>query len=115
MTIRFASANPYHNPAIARLLAARVPLRAANDNLIGIGEDELLRAALRHFAEHGLGAANHARALAEDAFFKGDRTEYRWWLAICRALDRRMAEAVAARVGTLVDRADEPPTAGTLS
>jgi hypothetical protein len=70
---------------------------AANDNVRSRGDDRMLRAALRHFAAHGLGAAEAARSNAETAFFAGDRNEYRWWLGICRMLDRRMAEAVAAR------------------
>lgn len=70
---------------------------AANDNLRDTGDDRMLRAALRHFAAHGLGAAEAARVNAERAFFAGDKREYRWWLGICRMLDRRMAEAVAAR------------------
>lgn len=55
----------------------------------------MLHAALRHFAEHGLGAAREARRQAETAFFAGDRASYDWWLSICRTLDRRMAEELA--------------------
>ncbi|MXP41033.1 hypothetical protein GRI75_05160 [Altererythrobacter soli] len=54
-----------------------------------------MRAALRHFADHGLAAASHARRRAETAFFAGDREAYRWWLGICRTLDRRMARELA--------------------
>lgn len=97
MTIRFAAANPAYNPFIAGRFGV-APRRAANDNVIGICSDRLLKATLRHFAEHGLGAAEHARGQAEIAFFAGDSESYRWWLAICRTLDRRMADAVAARV-----------------
>ena len=61
--------------------------------------DRLLKAALRHFAEHGLSAADCARQNAERAFFDGEREDYQWWLAICGALDRRMAAAVAFRNG----------------
>jgi hypothetical protein len=67
---------------------------AANDNQTELSRDGLLRAALRHFAEHGLGAAEQAQRNAEEAFFAGNRKEYRHWLDICRALDRRMADAV---------------------
>jgi hypothetical protein len=111
MTIRFATANPEYNPVIARMLRGPYRLRAANDNVLGICDDKLLRAALRHFAEHGLGAAEQARRRAEAAFFAGNREEYRWWLAICRTLDRRMADAVAARAGA--DAAEIP--AGNLA
>jgi len=103
MTIRFAAANPEYNPLIARVLGTPIRRRPANDNVIGICSDHLLRAALRHFAEHGLGAAEHARQLAEEAFFTGDRDSYRWWLSICRTLDRRMAEAVVAHIGVPPD------------
>ncbi len=64
-------------------------------------DDALLRAALRHFAMHGLAAAQRARRQAEKAFFAGDRDAYQWWLGICRTLDRRLAAAI------------DLPTAGT--
>lgn len=64
---------------------------AANDNEAELVHDGLLHAALRHFAEHGLGAAELAQQRAELAFFAGNRKEYRYWLDICRALDRRLA------------------------
>lgn len=70
---------------------------AANDNEAGTTQGCLLHAALRHFAEHGLGAAELAHQRAEQAFFSGDSKEYRYWLEICRALDRRMAERIASR------------------
>jgi hypothetical protein len=94
MTIRFA-------PAVCRTRATKPLLRmmrshAANDNFLAQTDDATLRAALRHFAEHGLAAAEHARRHAEQAFFAGDREAYRWWLDICRTLDRRMARELAA-------------------
>ena len=46
--------------------------------------------------ERGLSAAQQASNNAANAFFEGDREDYQWWLAICRVLDRRMADAVAA-------------------
>ena len=64
---------------------------ASNDNNRLETSDRLLHAALRHFAEHGLGAGRAARDQAEQAFFAGDREAYDWWLAICRNLDRRIA------------------------
>lgn len=106
MTIRFAAANPEYNLFVARRLGATRWLRAANDNTgdnkAGAGDDRLLKAALRHFAEHGLGAAEHARGLAEAAFFVGDSDRYRWWLAICRTLDKRLARAAASRIEGIV-------------
>lgn len=90
---------------IVRALAARAVERAANDNSDGTIEsaasNQVLHAALRHFAEHGLGAAREARAQAEHAFFSGDRQAYDWWLGITRTLDRRMA-AEAAQLSPVV-------------
>lgn len=96
MTIRFAAARRGHSP-VRQVIGHAASGRAANDNHTGLCDDKMLRAALRHFAAHGLGAAEAARQKAESAFFAGDSSGYRWWLGICRMLDRRMAEAVAAR------------------
>lgn len=100
MPVHFAAACSNHYRAFLRLRSARMSLNAANDNAIGIGGkdvggERLLRAALRHFAEHGLSAAERARDNAETAFFAGDSDQYRWWMAICTTLDRRMPAAVA--------------------
>ena len=102
MPVHFAAACSNQFSAIGRLRAMRMPLNAANDNSAGIGGsgpggERLLKAALRHFAEHGLSAAERARDNAEAAFFAGNREEYRWWMAICTSLDRRMSAAVAFR------------------
>jgi hypothetical protein len=78
-------------------LSARTPGLPANDNADDLTRNGMLHAALKHFAEHGLGAAEVAQRNAERAYFAGDRKEYRHWLDICRALDRRMAEAVRFR------------------
>lgn len=88
--------SPVFSP-MTRVLHGGATLRAANDNSHGFSNEVLLRAALKHFAEFGLSAADQARLNAERAFFAGDRTSYDWWLEICRALDRRMAAAIAAR------------------
>lgn len=103
MPIHFAAANtpgrlPRCSP-ITKALVARAIERVANDNgdvsRNGFegrrASDQILRAALRHFAQHGLGAAREARAQAEKAFFAGDRQAYDWWLGITRTLDRRLA------------------------
>ncbi|MEO1729981.1 MAG: hypothetical protein AAFR64_04515 [Pseudomonadota bacterium] len=110
MTIHFAAAKTGSHAAgrapacqpIARALACRAMERVANDDgppreSRGL-HDEVLRAALRHFAQHGLGAARAARAQAEAAFFAGDRQAYEWWLGITRTLDRRLAQE-ASRMG----------------
>ena len=99
MSIHFAAANaPGRAPAcspIAKAMIARAIERVANDNGDGfektVANDHMLRAALRHFAQHGIGAAHEARAQAEKAFFAGDRQAYSWWLGITRTLDRRLA------------------------
>ena len=71
--------------------------RAANDNRADPAGDALLRAALRLFAEHGLGAGQRAQTEAENAFFAGNRASYRWWLAVTRTLDRKLAVELAGR------------------
>lgn len=94
MTIRFATARPALNGLSARLgRPSRAPV-AANDNGDPLVHDRTLREALKLFAAHGLGAAEHARARAERAFFAGDSERYRHWLGICRTLDRRMAALI---------------------
>ena len=102
MSIRFVAARPIGSTGLSRALTARAPRDAANDNRPALSAraaepDGLLRAALRHFAEHGLSAAEQARRNAEEAFFAGRSDDYRWWLAICTALDRRMAAAIEFR------------------
>ncbi len=97
MPIHFAAASSNPISAGVHLRRAPMPLNAANDNGAGIGGEALLHAALRHFAKYGLSAASHARDSAEEAFFAGRSDEYRWWMAICAALDRRMPAAVAFR------------------
>lgn len=97
MTITFAASRSPASSPLLRAAIRGVPMRAANDNVQGLGNDALLHSALRHFAEHGLGAAEQARINAEEAFFAGNRDEYRRWMEICRVLDRRMAAAIAAR------------------
>lgn len=110
MTLRFAAARSTARSPIARALARRAPGRAANDNGLVSGADDLmLHAALRHFAEHGLSAARAARGQAEQAFFAGDRHGYDWWLGICRTLDRRLAAQVEQR--HLYMNIDEEPHA----
>lgn len=100
MTVHFAPARTTARSPLARALARRTAAFAANDNndpALAVAQDKMLHAALRHFAEHGLGAAREARRQAEHAFFAGDRGSYDWWLGICRTLDRRMAEEMTRR------------------
>lgn len=97
MTIHFAAARPLLNSYVGRRLGQGRAQPAANDNSSDVSSAAVLRDALKHFAVHGLGAAQHARDQAERAFFAGDRDTYQRWLGICRALDRRMAVALRAR------------------
>lgn len=93
--VRSASCSPLY-----RVLVSRDYQEAANDNAGLVVNDRIMRAALRHFAEHGLGAARVARERAEAAFFAGDRAQYDWWRALCRTLDRRMVEQLDNRTGS---------------
>jgi hypothetical protein len=100
MTIHFAAAVDCRRAALG-LAQARVVLgHPANDNPVDATKKAVLHAALRHFAKHGLGAAAHARDAAEQAFFAGDRENYRRWLAVCRALDSRMAAGLTHQSGS---------------
>ncbi len=96
MSIRFAAPRHAIRNRMECAEAQAASLWAANDNqrhsLASLQVCETtLHAALRHFAQHGLAAARHARTRAEAAHAAGDMRGYDWWLEICRALDRRMA------------------------
>lgn len=97
MTIHLAAARPARFSHLVRVEPQVLASRAANDNGAPGLHDKVIRAALKHFAKHGLGAAEVARGNAERAYFAGDREIYDYWLSICRTLDRRMAAAIAAR------------------
>ena len=96
MSIHFSAAADSVSSRVARALIAHVPLRPANDNGPEPSNDLILRAALHHFAEHGLSGA---RVAADRARTAGERTEALHWLAICRALDRRMGARLAREIG----------------
>ncbi|MEL7217330.1 MAG: hypothetical protein AAGK01_02755 [Pseudomonadota bacterium] len=108
MTIHFASVQSTMSSPVARALNSITIASAANDNGsaldAGIPSEKMLRAALRHFAEHGLGAAREARSKAEQAFFAGDRNAYEWWLGITRTLDRRLAAQTEKQAPALASR-----------
>ncbi|WP_128892934.1 hypothetical protein [Erythrobacter sp. HKB08] len=97
MTVHFAAARKPERSVVARILRRPDLGPIANDNGDSVFSDRQLQATLRHFAKHGLGAAQAARDEAEKAFFAGDRESYDWWLGICRTLDRRVAEQVERR------------------
>ena len=98
MPIRFASSHNRISGRLPRQIAARMAFRPANDNRSVALDNTHLRAALLHFADHGLGAAQNARLQAIKAAEAGDRQTFEWWLEICRALDRRMAATLDTRV-----------------
>ncbi len=97
MSIRFAAAQRAMSVLTGPGGQVRAVGRAANDNAAST-RDVLLRDALKHFARHGLRAAQVARDNAIEAHRLGDPAESAHWLEICRALDRRMAMATAARI-----------------
>ena len=107
MPVHFAAARSTAHSPIARALARKALGRAANDNglagcdvAVESSFDTMMRAALKHFAQHGLGAAREARNQAEQAHFTGDTESYAWWLEVCRTLDRRVAEDLIRRLDT---------------
>lgn len=112
MPIHFAAARSVTHSPIARALAKKAHRSAANDNLVRLksgesifgNQDLMLKAALRHFAEHGIGAAREARKHAERAFLTGDRESYDWWLDVCLALDRRIAAELNRETAQRLDR-----------
>lgn len=99
MTIRFAAPPDALAPRMSRRSVRELHLLAANDEGGRHSTDSMLHAALRHFAEHGLAAAQRARGQAEAALRADDRQGYLWWLDICRTLDRRLAGELAQGAG----------------
>lgn len=101
MPVHFAAARCAARSPVARALARKAVRRAANDNPGGAGEVEtqVLHAALRHFAEHGLRAAEEAAAQAEQAWRAGDPAACAWWTGVCRKLDRQLASELTLRTG----------------
>ena len=96
MPIPIAALGKAYNPVLHRAMAVPCWREADNDNG-SAPKAVVLRAALKFFAQHGLGAAERAKELAQEAFFNDNRQAYKHWLEICRALDRRMAAAIEAR------------------
>ena len=92
MTIRYAAARSIATPVyLTRASLGRLTVGAANDNGDPLRHDLVLRAALLHFAEHGLRAAEDAASRAKAAHLRGDSADYRHWIEVCRALDPRRA------------------------
>ncbi len=100
MPVNFAAERSVSCSPLTQVLSYRDHGKAANDNAAIAVDDQVMKAALRHFAEYGLGAARVARSKAESAFFAGDRAQYDWWLSLCRTLDRRLAAKTANGLAT---------------
>jgi len=107
MPVHFAAARSTAHSPIARALAKKALARAANDNgdaawmqAESASVDRVMRAALKHFAEHGLGAAQAASRQAEQAHGAGDAEAYEWWLGVCGTLDRQLAKRLAETIAT---------------
>lgn len=102
MAIHFAAKRGPAAAPVARILAVRSAPLAANDNgsLASTQQqnDQLLRAALNHFGQYGLGAARTAREQVDKAVSEGDQQGYDRWLGITRTLDRRLAREIERRV-----------------
>ncbi|VWX51387.1 hypothetical protein [Novosphingobium sp. 9U] len=104
MTIRFAGARTRGNCQIRAWRCRSAPLCAANDNTRTFTDSAALVSALRHFADHGLAAAEQAGAYAAAARDHGDPAASQHWLSVCRQFDRRLAERVAARLRHAAER-----------
>ena len=102
MPIHFAGSRRPATSVLARSLSRPNWVFANNDNgleqrggaMAGapLVDTPLLRAALEHFAAHGLGAAGAALDLAEAAGTAGDAAGQHHWTAVCRMLDRRLPQ-----------------------
>jgi hypothetical protein len=98
MSLRFAASRQGNDAILARALTCVLPDSVANDNGRPLGDimgnPQMLRATLLHFARHGLSAADQARIEAERARLEEREDDFRHWIAVCRQLDRRMANRI---------------------
>lgn len=101
MSRGLAPTRPSYRLSHSGALPIRIP-EAANDNVspgrTAQSEAEL-RAALGHFSRHHLNAAHDAYERANLALAEGDEDNFLYWAEICRALDRRLAGALATAWG----------------
>ncbi|MBB4859716.1 hypothetical protein HNO88_003045 [Novosphingobium chloroacetimidivorans] len=104
MTIRFAGARSRGNCPSHAWRCRSAPLCAANDNTRTFTDNAALISALRHFAEHGLAAAEQAGTYAAAARTHGDPAASQHWLSVCRQFDRKLADRLAARLRHAGDR-----------
>ncbi|WP_232366729.1 hypothetical protein [Alteripontixanthobacter muriae] len=61
-----------------------------------MADDLQLQQSLRHFALHGMNAADVAMQNGLEALKVGHMADYRHWLGICSKLDRRAAAQLQA-------------------
>ena len=99
MTIRFSPARNRNTliKTVTTGAGETALIEAANDDGCAQQDETLPVEALRHFAVHGLCAAERARDLALDARRNGEEDEFERWLAVCRLFDRRMAARVVSQ------------------
>lgn len=102
MTIHFAAARTANASVLARALRLPAVRRAANDDPLRDEADAVLAAALRHFAVHGLAAADRAELEARKAASACDADGLAHWLAICATLDPRRARNTARKLNRRV-------------
>ena len=105
MSVRFAAARDATRSPIARILTRGEVELAANDHdeFDGVMDDTTI-AALRHFGEYGLRAAEVAARNALLAAAAHESEDYRHWVGICRALDSRAAERVENEIAAKDER-----------
>lgn len=98
MTLHFAAARRADSSPVARILGGATVSRPGNDN--GDRDQPLIsdsvEAALRHFANYGLGAAAEAMDRAQKAHACGNEAEFDHWRDICRMLDSRAAKSLVS-------------------
>ena len=101
MSIRFAAPPSVAPARMCLVRMCELSLLAVNDNEgegFSAGANRTaIHEALRHFAQHGLDAAEAAGRQAEQAAREGDDEAFRWWFGICRTLDRRLAQELRTR------------------
>jgi hypothetical protein len=86
------------NPRWAVVAPSSARATVVADFTAELDPDELLAAALRLFAAHGLAAAQRACEAADIARRTRDEDGVRWWLAVAATLDRRKAHAASRRL-----------------
>jgi hypothetical protein len=82
-----------------RLTAMTRPRAAASLAAASLAPDGLIATALRLFASHGHGAAQHAANRATHAAARNDHDDARWWADVCHTLDRREGMALRRVLG----------------